>query len=94
MTRPTKKALNPNGVSAPNVQAKGSNRNTYQGETIMDQITSIPTTTDKDYRGFVPATVMTAAGFIVKPDDLMMQSLVNGDNSRSVDRARFYLVHA
>ena len=60
----------------------------------MDKITA--QTTDKDYRGFVPASVevMTAAGFVVKPDDLMMQSLINGDESRSVDRSRFYIVNA
>ena len=62
----------------------------------MNESTTLPTTTDKDYRGLVPADVevMTAAGFVVKPDDLMMQSLVNGDNSRSVDRSRFYIVNA
>ena len=61
----------------------------------MDKIT-VQTTTDKDWRGLVPADVeiMTAAGFVVKPDDLLMMSLVNGDESRSVDRSRFYIVNA
>ena len=62
---------------------------------VMNESTTLPTTTDKDYRGLVPADVevMTAAGFVVKPDDLMMQSLVNGDNTRHVDRSRFYIVN-
>ena len=61
----------------------------------MNESTTVPTT-DKDWRGLVPADVevMTAAGFVVKPDDLLMQSLVNGDESRSVDRSRFYIVNA
>ena len=63
---------------------------------VMNESTTLQTTTDRDWRGHVPAVVdiMTAAGFVVKPDDLMMQSLVNGDNSRSVDRSRFYIVNA
>ena len=60
----------------------------------MDKITA--QTTDKDYRGPIPADVeiSTAAGFVVKPDDLLMQSLVNADESRYVDRSRFYIVNA
>ena len=62
----------------------------------MNHNNTLPTATDKDYRGLVPADVeiMTAAGFVVKPDDLLMQSIVNGDNTRSVDRSRFYIVNA
>ena len=40
-----------------------------------------------------PATVATAAGFIVQPDSLLMKSLCNADNGSSVDRGR-YLVNA
>ena len=59
----------------------------------MDKIT---VQTAKDWRGLVPTDVevMTAAGFVVKPDDLLMQSIVNGDESRYVDRSRFYIVNA
>lgn len=73
-----------------------SNRNTYQGETIVNQITSLSTTTDKDYRGHFPvvATVTTAAGFAVNPDTLLMEILCNGDNPAGfADRGR-YLVNA
>ena len=61
----------------------------------MNNIT-VPTTTDKDYRGLVPTDVeiMTAAGFVVKPDDLLLKSLCNGDEARHVDRSRFYIVNA
>ena len=62
----------------------------------MDQITTAPTTTDKDWRGFVPAVaeVMTAAGFVVQPDSLLLKSLCSADEARHVDRSRFYLVNA
>ena len=62
---------------------------------VMIEIT-LQTTTDKDYRGFVPAVVeiMTAAGFVVKPDSLLLKSLCNGDEARNVDRSRFYIVNA
>ena len=62
----------------------------------MEDASSLPRTTDKDWRGFVPAAVevMTAAGFVVKPDSLLLKSLCNADEARHVDRSRFYLVNA
>ena len=64
-------------------------------ESIVKKNISLPTTTDKDYRGFTPAavTVMTAAGFAVKADSLLLKSLCNADESRNVDRSRYYLVN-
>ncbi|TFC03632.1 hypothetical protein [Cryobacterium mannosilyticum] len=36
-----------------------------------------------------PVTVATAAGFVVKPDSLLLKSLCNADEARHIDRARF-----
>ena len=70
--------------------ARGNDRNTYQGETTMNQIISVWTATDKDWNGH---TVTTAAGFTVKPDSLMMRSLCNADEARAdtTDRARYFV---
>ena len=36
-------------------------------------------------------TVATAAGHVIDPESIVMQSLVNGDEARSVDRSRFFV---
>ncbi|MBX0299401.1 hypothetical protein K2F54_05345 [Cryobacterium sp. 1639] len=58
---------------------------------ILDMaVTKTRSATDKDWNGH---TVATRAGFVVKPDSLMMRSLCNGDAARAgdIDRARFFV---
>ena len=54
---------------------------------IVARMSAPPVT---DYSGH---NVATSAGFVVHPESILMQSLVNGDEARSVDRSR-YLVNA
>ena len=51
---------------------------------IMERLTTAPPVID--YSGH---TVATSAGFVVQPESILMQSLVNGDEARYIDRARY-----
>ena len=53
---------------------------------IMERLTTAPPVID--YSGH---TVANSAGYVIDPESILMQSIVNADESRSLDRSRFFV---
>ncbi|MBG6237397.1 hypothetical protein IWX78_000340 [Mycetocola sp. CAN_C7] len=73
---------------------EGIDRNTYQGETIMKTVPIVPATRDIDWNGH---TVTSPFGRTIRPNDLDMQILANGDQHAvggSLNRADYFIVTA
>jgi hypothetical protein len=84
--RGKEKALDLNRVTARNVQTKGTDRNTYQGERSMNVI-SVPVES-KDWNGLQPSSI------IVEADTLLMETLCCGDSLHIIDRANYIVTAA